>query len=138
MMTISILFFANLREITGTKEFPLDIPVDTTVAGLKILVVEFYPSLAPHMESVLVSVNKEYGFDEDVIPDGAEVAFFPPVSGGNETKIDFPIHLAIQDEELDLNELVQQITTARTGAACVFTGMVRAITEKDDPHTTEY
>ena len=34
------------------------------------------------MKNVLVSVNKEYSFDETAIPQDAEVALFPPVSGG--------------------------------------------------------
>lgn len=31
---------------------------------------------------MLISVNQEYAFDDVVIPDGAEIALFPPVSGG--------------------------------------------------------
>ena len=135
---ISILFFANLREIAGTKEITLEIPPGSSVAELKKLVAEIYPLLAPHLETTLISVNKEYGFNEDVIPDDAEVAFFPPVSGGNERDEDLPTHLAVQQDELDLNKMLQQITTTRTGAACIFTGMVRAITEQNDPHKTEY
>jgi len=34
------------------------------------------------MASTLVSVNREFAFDENVIPEGAEIALFPPVSGG--------------------------------------------------------
>jgi molybdopterin synthase catalytic subunit len=90
------------------------------------------------METTLISVNKEYGFDEDVIPEGAEVALFPPVSGGSDKEIAQPTFLAIQEGDLDLNKLVQQITTTRTGAACVFTGMVRAVTNRGKPHRTKY
>jgi molybdopterin synthase catalytic subunit len=82
----------------------------------------------------LVSVNKEYGFDEDIIPDGAEVALFPPVSGGASR----PTLFMIEEGHLDLDYLVGQITTATTGAACLFTGMVRGVTQRDNPHKTEY
>jgi len=30
----------------------------------------------------LVAINKEYAFDQEEIPQGAEIALFPPVSGG--------------------------------------------------------
>ena len=30
----------------------------------------------------LITINREYAFDEAVIPPGAELAMFPPVSGG--------------------------------------------------------
>jgi len=135
---ISLLFFANLREIVGIKKITLEIPSSSTVADIKENVAELYPLLAPHLETILVSVNKEYGFDEEIIPEGAEVALFPPVSGGSEKENDQPTFLAIQEGDLDLNKLVQQITTTRTGAACVFTGMVRAETKRGDPHKTEY
>ena len=137
-MQISLLFFANLREIVGTKEITMEIPGHSTVAVLKKKIAEHYPLLAPHLETTLISVNKEYGFDEDIIPEGAEVALFPPVSGGSDKEIDRPTFLAIQEGDLDLNQLVQQITTPRTGAACVFTGMVRAETDRGEPHRTEY
>ena len=137
-MQISLLFFANLREIVGTNEITMEIPGHSTVAVLKKKIAEHYPLLAPHLETTLISVNKEYGFDEDIIPEGAEVALFPPVSGGSDKEIDRPTFLAIQEGDLDLNQLVQQITTPRTGAACVFTGMVRAETDRGEPHRTEY
>ncbi len=49
-----------------------------------------------------------------------------------------PYYFAVEGGELDLNQLVHKITTKSTGAACIFTGMVRAVTKRDDPHETEY
>jgi molybdopterin converting factor subunit 1 len=139
MNQITLLFFANLRELVGTKEVSLSIMDYSTVADLKSQVADLYPQLTSHLETTLVSVNKEYGFDEEIIPVGAEVALFPPVSGGSGThNSDFPTYLAIQEGELDLNQMVQQITTPKTGAACVFTGMVRAVTERGAKHETKY
>jgi molybdopterin converting factor small subunit len=34
------------------------------------------------MKSVLITINREYAFDEAVVPTDAEIALFPPVSGG--------------------------------------------------------
>jgi molybdopterin converting factor small subunit len=53
------------------------------VADLKMQVAERFPQVAPALtQTALVSVNREYAADDLVIPDGAEVALFPPVSGG--------------------------------------------------------
>ena len=30
----------------------------------------------------LITINREYAFDEAVVPTDAEIALFPPVSGG--------------------------------------------------------
>ncbi len=82
MNKIKVLFFATLRDRAGTKSVDLEIPADTTVQALKDLVVEAYPGLKQIMDSVVISINREFAFDESVVPENAEVAMFPPVSGG--------------------------------------------------------
>lgn len=81
-MSVKILFFANLRDRAGTKSLELEIPEGITVQGLKDQVARDYPNLKQSMEAVLISINREYAFDETVVADGSEVAMFPPVSGG--------------------------------------------------------
>jgi molybdopterin converting factor subunit 1 len=82
MNRIKLLFFATLRDRAGTKSMELDIPEDMTVQGLKKKLAEEYPNLRDSMKSVLITIDREYAFDEAVIPPGAEMAMFPPVSGG--------------------------------------------------------
>lgn len=82
MNRIKLLFFATIRDRAGTKSMELDVPVDLTVAGLKQMISEEYPNLKDSMKSVLITINREYAFDEAVIPQNAEMAMFPPVSGG--------------------------------------------------------
>lgn len=50
----------------------------------------------------------------------------------------YPTICAITESEIDLNELLMQITLDGTGAAAIFTGMVRGETKRDDPHETVY
>jgi len=42
----------------------------------------------------------------------------------------------ITEDELDLNHLLEQITLPSMGAGAIFTGMVRGITNSDQPHET--
>ena len=78
-MKITLLFFATLRSLTGLKTLDLDLPPESRVADLKLVVAERFPQVAPALvNTVLVSVNHEYADDEQIIPDGAEVALFPP------------------------------------------------------------
>ena len=79
---IKILFFATLRDLAGAKSIELDVPTDMTVQGLKDRLARDYPTLKQAMEIVLVSINREYAFDEAILPEAAEIAIFPPVSGG--------------------------------------------------------
>lgn len=52
--------------------------------------------------------------------------------------IEYPTIFSITDAELDLNNLLDQITLPTSGAACFFTGMVRGLTTRDDPYETVY
>ena len=82
MNRIKILFFATLRDRAGTRLMDLDLPADTTIRGLKDKLAAEHPNLAESMKAVLVTINRDYAFDEAVIPQDAEIALFPPVSGG--------------------------------------------------------
>jgi molybdopterin converting factor subunit 1 len=79
---ITVLFFATLRDKAGLRSVTLDLEPGATIEQLKQLLVAKYPNLNGLMEHCLASINHEYRFDETEIPNGAEIAFFPPVSGG--------------------------------------------------------
>ena len=82
MNKVKLLFFATLRERAGTRSMELDIPDELTVQGLMDKISMEYPNLKESMLSVLVTVNREYAFEDAVIPPNAEIGMFPPVSGG--------------------------------------------------------
>ena len=82
MNHIKLLFFATIRDKAGTKTLELDIPDDMTIQGLKDKLSSDIPNLKESMKSVLITINREYAFDEAVVPPGAEIGMFPPVSGG--------------------------------------------------------
>lgn len=135
MPTIHLLFFATLKDRAGIARAEIDLPESATVADLKALLASQYPAAAPLLAHSLVSVNQAYAFEQDLIPVGAEVALFPPVSGGSDAPA-FPTIFQITNDPLDLDNLVAQITLPSTGAACVFTGMVRGVTKRGDAHET--
>lgn len=83
MSSIKVLFFATLRDKAGTRSTEMEVPVGATILQLKAMLVEQFPNIDGQlMEHCLASINHEYRFDEDEIPANAEIAFFPPVSGG--------------------------------------------------------
>ena len=135
MLTVKLLFFATLKEQAGTRQTYLELPDGSTVADLKQAVLASYPNLTNILAVAVVAVNREFSTDGDVIPANAEVALFPPVSGGSES---LPTIFDITEKELNLDALVAQITLPTTGAACIFTGLVRGVTARDNPHETEY
>lgn len=74
-----ILFFAHLRDAVGEEFLHLDAS-GKTVAQLKAELSEKYD--LPRMDTVMTAINEEFASNDEVIQDGDEIAFIPPVSGG--------------------------------------------------------
>ena len=140
-MAVSILFFATLKQRAGCERMELDLPDGATVSELKNLLALRLPDLQPALPSALVSINREFAFATDPVPAGAEVGLFPPVSGGatDAHSERLPTHLHITAAPIDLDALTASITLPSTGAVCLFTGIVRASTQRGHaPHTTAH
>ena len=85
-MKLKILYFASLREAVGTAHETVDTPADIASAGdlqrwLAARGGVWAESLAPG-RAVRIAVDQALGGPEVALRDGAEVAFFPPVTGG--------------------------------------------------------
>jgi len=132
-----VLFFATLREKTGVRETSIEFGSGANILDIKVLLLEMFPNLKTNMDSIIVAMNHEFAFDENLVPDGAEIAIFPPVSGGgSEAKI-YPTIIALVDQEIEINQMLEQITLSSTGAACVFSGIVRGVTGQNGSHQTD-
>ena len=132
-----VLFFATIREKTGVRETSIEFGSGANIAEIKVLLLEKYPNLKTNMDSIIVAVNHEFAFDENLVPDGAEIAIFPPVSGGGSEADKYPTIIALVDQEIDINQILEQITLSTTGAACIFSGIVRGVTGRNVPYQTD-
>lgn len=81
-MKTKILLFANLKDQAGTREVELDLPAQASAADVKARLAEAYPALKPLLITAIVAVNRVFASNDTPIPQGAEIALFPPVSGG--------------------------------------------------------
>ena len=81
-MKLKVLLFAHLKEKAGTREAEVEVPAGASAATVKARLGELYPALKPALDRILMAVNKEYVSDDTLISEGAEIALFPPVSGG--------------------------------------------------------
>ena len=52
--------------------------------------------------------------------------------------MDYPTVIGITKSDIDLNDLLEQITLPGSGAAAIFTGMVRGETRRGEPRKTSY
>ncbi len=82
MIKVQVLFFATIRAIIGFKEMEIELAAGSNVRDLKQKITEMYPHASPAMESMLTAVNRIFSDDDTSLPDQAEIAFFPHISGG--------------------------------------------------------
>ena len=77
-MTITVKFFASLREQVGKADTTLDSQSVSSVSDVWTLASEGQPLPA----NTLMAVNMDYVDATHPVAEGDEVAFFPPVTGG--------------------------------------------------------
>jgi molybdopterin converting factor subunit 1 len=81
-MSIRVLFFASLADVTGVRETELDSSPFSDVSSVFENFVREFPALEAHRSSLICAVNLEFAKPDSPVHDGDEIAFFPPVSGG--------------------------------------------------------
>lgn len=77
-MAIHVKYFASLRDRLGRAE-------DQLSASKGITAAEVWATLWPETPlppNTLIAINLEYAEPTQLVSDGDEVAFFPPVTGG--------------------------------------------------------
>jgi molybdopterin synthase sulfur carrier subunit len=77
-MAVTIRYFASLRERLGRSEDRLDLATPASARDVWMQVAGGEPLPA----QVLVAINQEFAKPEDLVRDGDELAFFPPITGG--------------------------------------------------------
>jgi molybdopterin synthase sulfur carrier subunit len=85
-MQLQLKFFASVRETLGTSGEAVDVPDDvTTVGELRALLVARGGAWAEALgegRALRTACNQVMCHAQTPLPPGAEVAFFPPVTGG--------------------------------------------------------
>jgi molybdopterin synthase sulfur carrier subunit len=83
-LTVQVRYFAALREALGAQQ-TVQLPAGSTVGDLRSLLLDQssrHAELLARGRPVRCALNQVMADDGAVIPAGAEVAFFPPVTGG--------------------------------------------------------
>ncbi|WP_302175352.1 molybdopterin converting factor subunit 1 [uncultured Hydrogenophaga sp.] len=83
-MNIQLRFFASIRESVGTGSESLQTAATTLAALRDELIARGGPwaDALGRGRAVRVSLNQTMADEATMLVDGAEVAFFPPVTGG--------------------------------------------------------
>ncbi|MEX0585533.1 MAG: MoaD/ThiS family protein [Pirellulales bacterium] len=81
-MQINVRLFARARDLAGAQSVSMELTEGATVADLRRELLNVKPALEPLAGTLLVAVGSEYAADTQILSPGADVACFPPVSGG--------------------------------------------------------
>jgi molybdopterin converting factor subunit 1 len=81
-MRVTVRLFARLREIAGAGELTREIAQGATIRSVWRQLAGDYPEFGKYERSISSAVNEDYARMDQVLSDGDEVAFLPPVSGG--------------------------------------------------------
>lgn len=82
VVNVNVLLFAQARERAGRAKVALALPTGARVSDALDALERAHPTLAALRPHLAVAVNGALARDDDALPDGAELALLPPVSGG--------------------------------------------------------
>jgi molybdopterin synthase catalytic subunit len=122
---VQVRFFASLRQAVGQAAIERSVPEGATVATLRETLAVEYPKLPTAAGAIYAAINRSYAGDAVELRDGDEVAFFPPVSGGQGASNKL---FEITEAPLSLDEVAGRVAGPTRGAITVFAGVVRGET----------
>lgn len=79
---MKILLFAHLKNVLGCSQIECPIQGSVTLDAFWAQVLETYPALKEHKQTLRVSRNLEFVSADDLLCESDEIALIPPVSGG--------------------------------------------------------
>jgi molybdopterin converting factor subunit 1 len=123
-MRVRVLFFGQLKDIVGRAEEQAELSEGARVEDLFARYGNRFPKLAEFRASVVASVNQEFAEWRAPLAAGDEVAFLPPVSGGEHAVVGEDL-IRIVRERIAADETVAGMKAPEDGAVVVFDGIVR-------------
>lgn len=82
MLKVRLLFFAVLREIAGRSEEVVELPEGSRAGDVWQRLRDEHASLRDYIHPPMIAVNESYVGVDELLRDGDELAFIPPVAGG--------------------------------------------------------
>lgn len=120
-MKINLLLFGSVREAAGTARLEVELADGARVVDLREWLAARNPVVEKLGDRLAASVNMEMAEADDVLEEGDEVAFLPPVAGGDGAVR----RCTISDTPLDEAEVAARVEGPDAGGVVSFVGRVR-------------
>ena len=123
-MRVRVLFFGQLKDITGVAQEDAELSDGARVEDLFERYGRRFPKLTSFRASIAASVNQEYAAWRAPLSSGDEVAFLPPVSGGQQAAVEEDIFQIVR-EAIRPKDIIESLKAPEDGALVAFDGFVR-------------
>lgn len=123
-MRVRVLFFGQLKDIVGVPSEDADLSEGARVEDLFERYGRRFPRLVDFRASIAASVNLEYAAWNAPLTNGDEVAFLPPVSGGEQTTVANDVYQLVR-QPINAREIAESVKAPEDGAVVLFDGFVR-------------
>lgn len=120
-----VLFFGQLKDVTGRGEDSLVLPDGACVADVLAECERRYPKLADFLSACAIAVNQEFASSVTRLKENDEIALLPPVSGGAPESGQAGPLVRIVRQKIEPQAIVSGRARPEDGAIVVFDGVVR-------------
>ncbi len=125
-MRVRVLFFGQLKDIVGVSQDEVELSDGARVEDLFERYGRRHPRLAEFRPAIAASVNQEYADWRANLCAGDEVAFLPPVSGGQQAASANGAGIfELVRGRIEPQELIERLKAPSDGALVTFDGFVR-------------
>jgi MoaE-MoaD fusion protein len=127
-MRVRVLFFGMLKDLVGRTSEEADFPQGSSLRAVFDAYAARFPLLGEFSKSIVLARNHEFAEPSAAVQDGDEIAFLPPVSGGNGRDLELEEGFClsrITRLPIDTRALSRKLLTGAEGAVVTFEGTVR-------------
>ena len=135
-MTVRVLWFAYLRDVTKTPAVELSFPDGASVGDAFKEVVRRWPELEQQLFRIPMVLDGKVVDATAPMRDGSELVWLPPVGGG--AGAGAVVRAELTREPLDLLRLVSEVSDPSCGGIASFLGVVRNLDEGRTVVALEY
>ena len=132
-----------LKDIAGRAEDTAEIAEGSLLGEVFDQYASRYPQLAGLSGSIVLARNQQFAGRSAAVAEGDEIAFLPPVSGGNgpythQNEAEGGHFFALTREPIDARSLVERVQAGCDGAVVTFEGVVRNNTKGRPTRCLDY
>jgi molybdopterin converting factor subunit 1 len=122
-MRVNVVFFARLKREMGLERLTMELIEGADVRAVARAIEEQHPV---KLKGCMVAVNETYATPEQILQEGDEVAFLPPVAGGADHPDDSGTFCEVTPSSLLLQTADAFLVQPAYGAQAYFVGTVRS------------